>query len=132
MSVIPENVQEHWVAVCPLLYINNEEEYDKAIERLNKLLDEVGNDEHHPLYELLDTLGAVIHACEEIHHPIPESSGSEMLKFFMEEHGLAESDLPELGSGSVVSEFLAGKRELGASAIRFLAQRFHVSPAVFV
>ena len=40
---------------------------------------------------LLDTLGTLIHAYEERHHAIPDCSGREMLGFFMEEHGLAQS-----------------------------------------
>ena len=45
-----------------LLNIQNERDYDLALERLNGLIDEVGTDEGHPLYSLLDTLGAVVHA----------------------------------------------------------------------
>ena len=50
----------------------------------------------------------------------------------MEEHGLTQSDLAEIGSQGVVSEILSGKRELNVRQIRALAERFHVSPAVFV
>jgi HTH-type transcriptional regulator/antitoxin HigA len=32
----------------------------------------------------------------------------------------------------VVSEILSGKRELNTRQIRALAQRFHVSPAIFI
>jgi len=49
----------------------------------------------------------------------------------MEEYGLTQSDLPEVGSQGVVSEILNGKRELNVKQIRALASRFRVSPAVF-
>ena len=63
-------VQQHWTAVSPLLSMRNEHEYDLAVERLNRLLDEVGTDEQHPLYTLLDTLGTLMHAYEADHfHP---------------------------------------------------------------
>jgi HTH-type transcriptional regulator/antitoxin HigA len=114
------------------LSIRNEHEYDLAIEHLNHLLDEVGTDEQHPLYTLLDTLGTLIHAYEEEHYPIPECSGVDVLRFLMEEHGLTQSDLPEVGSQGVVSDILRGKRELNVRQIRTLATRFHVSPAVFI
>lgn len=42
------------------------------------------------------------------------------------------SDLPEIGSQGVVSEILNGKRELNVRQIRALADRFHVSPSVFI
>src|SRR5437879_1209937 len=132
MTAIPQELQSHWTAMSPLLSIRNEHEYDLAVERLHTLLDEVGTDEHHPLYTLLDTLGTLMQAYEEQHHPIPECSGGEVLRFLMEEHGLTQSDLPEIGSQGVVSEILRGKRELNVRQIRALAKRFQVSPAVFI
>ena len=77
MSVITEELRQSWTQVGPLLEIRNEHDYDAAIERLNVLIDEVGTDEGHPLYSLLDTLGTVIHAWEEQHHPIPAVSGAD-------------------------------------------------------
>jgi HTH-type transcriptional regulator/antitoxin HigA len=50
----------------------------------------------------------------------------------MREHELRQSDMPEIGTQGVVSEVLAGKRELNTRQIRKLAKRFGVSPAVFV
>jgi HTH-type transcriptional regulator / antitoxin HigA len=132
MTGIPLELQQHWTAISPLLSLRNEQEYNRAVERLNRLLDEVGTDEQHPLYTLLDTLGTLIHAYEEEHHPIPECSGVDVLRFLMDEHGLTQSDLPEIGSQGVVSEVLRGKRELNIRQIRALAKRFQVSPAVFI
>ena len=132
MTVMPHELQQHWMALSPLLSIRNEHEYDLAVERLNSLLDEVGTDEQHPLYTLLDTLGTLIHAYEEQHYPMPECSGVEVLRFLMDEHGLTQSDVPEIGSQGVVSDILRGKRELNVRQIRALAQRFRVSPAVFI
>src|SRR5262245_20990919 len=132
MTGIPLELQQHWTAIRPLLSLRNEQEYYRAVECLNDLLDEVGTDEQHPLYTLLDTLGTLIHAYEEEHHPIPECSGVDVLRFLMEEHALTQSDLKEIGSQGVVSEILRGKRELNVRQIRALAARFQVSPAVFI
>ena len=132
MSVFTNDIQVHWTYIQPLLSIRSEREYDLAVERMNQMLDEVGDNEDHPLYGLLDTLGALIHAYEEEHLLVPESSGADMLRYFMEEHGLKQSDLPEIGSQGVVSEILNGKRELNIRQMRELAKRFHVSPAVFL
>ena len=54
------------------------------------------------------------------------------IKEIMREHQLRQSDLPEIGTQGVVSEVMAGKRELNTRQIRRLAERFGVSPAVFV
>ena len=132
MSVITPQLERSWTQVSALLNIQNEQDYDLAVERLNSLIDEVGTDEQHPLYSLLDTLGAVLHAWEEQHHPMPKPGGVELLQFLMEEHHLTQSDLPEVGSQGVVSEILAGKRELNVRQIRALSERFSVSPSVFV
>ena len=132
MSAITKEVRTHWATISPILSIRNEREYDLAIKRLAQLLDEIGTNERHPLYGLLDALGTLIHAYEERHHPMPECSGADMLRDFIEEHGLKQSDLPEVGSQGVVSEILDGKRELNVRQIRALAKRFGVSPAVFI
>jgi HTH-type transcriptional regulator/antitoxin HigA len=132
MTGMPHELQQHWTALSPLFSLRNEHEYDRAAECLNCLLDEVGIDEQHPLYTLLDTLGTLLHAYEEYHHPIPECSGIDVLRFLMDEHGLTQSDLPEVGSQGVVSDILRGKRALNVRQIRALAKRFHVSPAVFI
>lgn len=132
MSVIAPPLQQSWTQVSALLSIRDEQDYDLALERLNRLIDEVGTDEQHPLYSLLDTLGAVVHAWEEQHHLMPELAGVEALRFLMEEHDLTAADLPEVGSQGVVSAILGGKRVLNVRQIRALSNRFGVSPAVFV
>jgi len=132
MTTLPKDLYNHWASLRPFFTIRNQREYDAAVKRLNDLLDEVGDDERHPLYSLLDTLGTLIHVYEEQHYPMPESSGAEMLRYFMDEYALSQSDLSEIGSQGVVSEILNGKRELNVRQIRALAKRFHVSPAVFI
>lgn len=132
MTLVNKELQAHWTNIAPLLSIRNKREYNAAIKRLNELLDEIGDNENHPLYSLLDTLGTLIHAYEEEHYPIPDATGTEVLRFLMDEHGLTQSDMPEVGSQGVISEILNGKRELNVRQIRSLAQRFGVSSAVFV
>jgi HTH-type transcriptional regulator/antitoxin HigA len=132
MITLSKNIETHWEKIRPILTIRNEHEYDLAVQRLNELLDEIGINEQHPRYELIDTLGTLIRAYEEAHYPMPEVSSAEMLRFFMEEHGLTQADLPEIGSQGVVSELLNGKRELNIRQVRELARRFKVSPAVFI
>ena len=130
--MLTADLQSQWAGIRPWLTIRNERDYDAAIKRLNALLDEVGDNERHPLFSFVDTLGTLIHVYEEEHYPMPESSGVEILRFFMEEHALKQTDLTEIGSQGVVSEILNGKRELNVRQIRLLAKRFHVSPAVFI
>jgi HTH-type transcriptional regulator/antitoxin HigA len=61
-----------------------------------------------------------------------EGNSIEALKLLLEEHGLKQSDLSEIGSQGVVSEILFGKRQLNVRQIKLLSNRFKVSPAVFI
>lgn len=54
-----------------------------------------------------------------------------MLAALMEEHGLKQFDLPEVGRQSMVSEILSGKRALNLRQVKALSARFHVSMEVF-
>jgi HTH-type transcriptional regulator / antitoxin HigA len=132
MTAIAPELKRQWKAIAPYLTISNEQEYDAAVARLNALLDEVGDDESHPLYGLLDTLGILIEAYDNKHYPLPDCNGIDALIYLMEEHSLSQSDLPEIGSQGVVSEILNGKRKLNVRQIQALAKRFKVSPATFL
>ncbi len=131
MTAIAPELRNQWIEVAPYLTIGNEAEYDAAVERLNLLLDEVGDDESNPLYSLLDTLGIIIEAYDNENYPFVNCGGSDTLAYLIEEHSLSQSDLPEIGSQGVVSEILSGKRKLNVRQIQALANKFHVSPATF-
>ncbi|EDX85310.1 hypothetical protein S7335_3009 [Synechococcus sp. PCC 7335] len=132
MTAIASDIRKQWSVIAPILTIRTEQDYDHSIERLNSLVDEVGTDETHPLYTLLETLSLVIQSYEETHHAIPDSDGIEVLSYLMEEHALTESDLPELGEKVAVTKILARQEELELHHIRALANRFNVSPSVFI
>jgi len=119
-------------AVVPLGTLRTKKDYARATEMLDAILDEIGEDEKHPLAELADALGVFVEKYEAEHVRIPEAKPATVLKFLMQEHGLRQADLPEIGSQGVVSEVLGGRRELNARQIKRLAKRFGVSPAVFV
>ena len=126
------DLQAHWPPIAPMFSIRSEEEYDAAIERLNALLDEIGTNQEHPLYGVLDTLGTLVHSYESEHHVIPDVSGPGVLDYLMEEHALTTADLPEVGPPELIQRYLAGAEELNVQQVRALAQRFHVSPAALI
>jgi HTH-type transcriptional regulator / antitoxin HigA len=119
-------------AFAPLLAIHGAREYDTAVNQLNKLVDEIGDNPRDPRYRFIETLSVLIEAYDAEHHALADASGLEVLKYLMEQHSLTQSDLPEIGSQGVVSEVLRGKRELNVHQIEKLALRFHVSPAAFL
>lgn len=118
--------------LVPLGTLRTKKDYTRAVTLLDAILDEIGEDEKHPMAELADAISVFIEKYEAEHVPIPPAKPLAALKFLMCEHGLRQSDLPEIGSQGVVSEILAGKRELNARQIKQLAKRFGVSPAVLI
>jgi HTH-type transcriptional regulator/antitoxin HigA len=104
----------------------------KHVAVLDNIVDEIGQQETHPLADLAETLALSIEAYEDIHIPLPNTSTPAILRSLMEDHELTQSDLPEIGIQGVVSEILAGKRDLNVHQIAQLAERFSVSPAVFM
>jgi HTH-type transcriptional regulator/antitoxin HigA len=118
--------------LVPLGTLRTKKDYTRAVEMLDAILDEIGEDEKHAMAELADAISVFIEKYEAEHVPIPAAKPVAVLKFLMREHELRQSDLPEIGSQGVVSEVLTGKRELNARQIKRLAKRFNVSAAVFV
>ena len=116
----------------PLGVLHTKTEYDRAVAVLDDILDEIGRQETHALTDLAETLALSIEAYEDIHVAMPDASGPEILRSLMEEHELAQTDMPEIGSQGVVSEILSGKRDLNVRQITQLAARFGVSPSVFM
>lgn len=77
-------------------------------------------------------LAVLIEKYESEKYPIRSASPVEVLSELMEANNLRQKDLaPLLGSESIVSEVLSGRRELNKRHIQKLSQRFGVSPAVF-
>jgi len=109
-----------------------EREYDAAVEQLGELMDEIGDNPKDRRYRLVETLTALIEAYDRQHYPDREVSGIDLLRFLMEQHKLTQRDLPEIGSQTVVSEVLRGKRQLNTTQLLALAKRFGVSAAAFL
>ncbi|MBI3011524.1 MAG: helix-turn-helix domain-containing protein [Candidatus Omnitrophica bacterium] len=121
-----------WSVVYAGLSIKTEQDYQRAVALLDELLDEVGENERHPLFGFLEVLGTLIESYESDRVTMRGATGSEVLKSLMDEHGLTQSDLPEVGSQGVVSEILHGRRELNTRQIKAISRRFGVSPVVFL
>jgi HTH-type transcriptional regulator / antitoxin HigA len=110
--------------------ITSERQHREYLDVLDKLASkERPTSEEEKYAEVLVTL---IEAYEEGHHAIPDASPVEVLRALIGANGLRQKDLaPILGTESIVSEILRGKRELNKGQIEKLSKRFHLSPAVF-
>ena len=128
-----ERLSVAWTQMSEVLSVpHTEAEYLRISAFLDLLVDEVGEDDLHPLASLVETLGALVDAYEREHVAEPAGSPVQVLRMLMDEHGLSQTDLPEVGSQGVVSEVLRGRRQINVRQVRALSERFGVSPAVFV
>lgn len=113
--------------------IGNECHYRAMVGFMNKLIDEIGDQETHPLMDLLDLVTLFVRDYEMRTIEIPDAAPPAVLRFLLEQHSLRPADLAEIfGSESDVSEVLNGKREIGARQAHALGGRFAVSPVVFI
>lgn len=128
------NTIKHWKLIANDIHEPlNIDDYKKLSNYLDRLLDIVGEDENHELIGLVDVISHMISMYDEQHnYQIKNESGIKALKFLMEQHGLNQADLPEIGSQGVVSEILNGKRKLNLKQIKNLSKKFHVSPETFI
>jgi HTH-type transcriptional regulator/antitoxin HigA len=133
MNTQIEKIAKLWPGIQNVFSVpHNQKDYNRLVNLLDGVIDEVGENESHPLASLMETLGSLIESYEIKNIPEIEASPSDALKTLMEEHDLKQSDLPEIGSQGVVSEILSGKRQFNIRQIKLLSNRFNVSPAVFM
>ena len=117
-----------------IIQIKNDAEYQQALSLMDSLFDDY--DTYKPI---IDILAVSIknwedHADEfvEFNQRIEKMSDVDVLKFLMEQHHLSISDLPEIGSKSLVSRIVNSRdRHLTKKHIAALSQRFMISPSVF-
>jgi HTH-type transcriptional regulator / antitoxin HigA len=127
MSAILEKYELKYPALAVIESDTQNRLYTKKLLELMKRPQRSAED--HKYARLLATL---IEKYESERYPIPDVKPEEVLAELIEQNGLRQRDLvPMLGTESVVSELVNGKRPLSKANIEKLSQRFHVSPAVF-
>ena len=62
--------QQNWLNLTDTLFVlHTEEQYNKLVKFLDKLIDEVGENESHPLASLMEIIGILIEQYENNHIP---------------------------------------------------------------
>ena len=65
-----QRVEEVWPTVKDVVYYpHTEAEYNRLVSLLDSLIDEVGEDESHPLASLMEVIGVLIEKYEDEHVP---------------------------------------------------------------
>ena len=126
------DITAHWVALHESLGlggpVRDEAHYEQLMGVVETLMGDVSALESGPLSGLVDLVADRIREYENRVHPWPDTSTpATRLAFLMEQLGLRQSDLPEVGAQSVVSAVLSGKRDLNLRQVQALAKRFGVA-----
>lgn len=131
----PQAILRAWMPFKQLIGVTSvrtDEDYAQASATIDALLDEVGDNENHPLADVLDYLADQVKAYEDENFQIPEAEPKEVLRLLMEQHGLKQEDLDDCAPQGRISDILSGKRSISKEIAKRLAHRFHVRADVFL
>ncbi len=110
--------------------IKTEEDYEKALKRLEKIFDAPAGTNEGDEAEILSLL---IENYENQHYPIDAPDPIEAIKIRMEEMNLKQKDLVGIiGGKSRVSEIINKKKRLTIDMIRKLEKTLHLSASILV
>ncbi len=66
LDAMVREAEQVWPSVAKILYVpHNEESYDRLVRVLDQLIDQVGEDESHPLASLMEVIGVLIERYED-------------------------------------------------------------------
>jgi len=110
--------------------IKTEEDYQKALDRLEVIFDaEPGT----PQGDELEVLSILIEKYEDEYFPIEMPDPIEAIKFRMEQLGMKQNDLAKyVGFKSRVSEIFSKKRKLSLNMIRNLSESLKIPTEVLI
>jgi HTH-type transcriptional regulator/antitoxin HigA len=110
--------------------IKTEEDYNEALEEVEKLMDaEKSSDD----FDRLDLLATLIESYEAKYHPIDSPDPIAAIEYEMEKRGLTRRDLePLLGPSGRVSEVLNRQRPLTVKMMRQLHRKLGISGNVLL
>jgi HTH-type transcriptional regulator/antitoxin HigA len=116
--------------------IKNEIQYQKSLERIEELLQVVGNETPRENKEFveLDILSDLVAEYEEKYYPVPTPSLASVIRLKMAEMNITQKGLAELleVSPSRISEFLNGKSEPTLKVAKLLHQKLNIDPEIIL
>lgn len=121
------------ISSFPLVPIRNKKQFEKAVTVMKDLAYRRASLSHGEA-DYLSVLASLIAQYEKrLPRLAAKMTPSEALKHLLEINGLTQAALvPLVGHKSNLSAFLSGKRGLSKQAALRLAERFKVSPALFL
>lgn len=123
-----------------ILHIKSDKAYEEALELIEHLFGEANDTVDEPLNDLIDIVAKSIEKYELSQEGIIKFDNEannitqevSVLGVLMDQHSLTMSGFKdEIGSKSLVSMILNGKRNLTKEHITKLSKRFRLNPSVF-
>lgn len=123
-----------------ILHIKTQQDYNDAIETIEHLFSEAKDTEDDPLNDLIDIISRAIEKYELNQEAISNfhkeannvNQEVSVLRVLMNQHNLTLSEFKnEIGSKSLVSMIMNGRRNLTKEHIGKLCERFSLNPSIF-
>ena len=113
---------------------HSEKEYDNLVVIMNNLLDIIGNNQSHPLFDLLELAGQLVEDFENKNIKIEDATPIQCLKYLMEENNINQIELAkELNiTQPTISRILTGERKISIKQAKALSNKFNVGLEVFI
>jgi len=136
VAMIKDQAKTLFSSASFITHICNEQDYESALELMDELIEDY--DEQKPLIEILSLS---IEKWEKESNEFSKfnaqieslDSGLSVLRVLMVQHKLNTNDFKnEIGGKSMVSMILNKKRKLSLKHIKALANRFSISPKLFI
>lgn len=135
VPIIPQAILQAWMPfkkAIGVTSVHTEQDYTRATATIDVLLNEIGDDEAHPLADVLDFLADQVKAYEDERFSIPKAKPRDALRFLMEQQNLRQEDLSDCAPQSRISEILAGNRSISKENAKRFAHRFNVHADLFL
>lgn len=117
---------EAWTQFHAAAGLGGKDEYDRLVELADSIVDSGKAEDGGPLEMLFSLICDRIEQHDKEEFSVPASSPAEVVRFLMDQNGLTQSELPEIGNQSAVSHVLSGRRALTLSQIKRLSSRFSI------
>ncbi len=134
-AIIKEKAHELFEQAHFITHIDNEDDYTEALALMDDLIEDYDHNK-----SLIDILSLSIEKWEDQSEYFSEfnkdintlNNDISLLRVLMSQHNLKGEDLKiEIGSKSLVSMILNGKRKLTIEHVQALSNRFNISPSLF-
>jgi len=144
LAIEPESLTNSFLGFAQqagnILHIKTKQDYEEALEMIEHIFNQVTDSVDDPLNDLIEMVSKSIERYESEQENINNfdnavnaiNQETSVLRVLMEQHNLTVSSFKnEIGSKSLVSMILNGKRNLTKEHISKLSKRFSLNPSVF-